>query len=277
VRNFDLFIAGSGVQLGVFAEGVLDALEPYLVLPEVKDPKLWFSGHVWVDNKSTSRFVYSFQASISQVGWYNTDLAKPEEIRSYDDFLHPKWKGKIGLHEPRRPGTGQSMWIYLWRVKGENYLKKLVDQGLFISEDLRQLTELLAKGRLAVALGPGDRVVAPFAQAGLPVKPIPIPKEGIQPAGGVGAVSVVKNPPHPNATKVFVNWLLSREGQEIFGKAVGQATRRLDVDTQWLQEIGMQAAKDVMPAEEYLRREIFLEDKLPLRKPAIELAEKILK
>jgi ABC-type Fe3+ transport system substrate-binding protein len=87
----------------------------------------------------------------------------------------------------------------------------------------------------------------------------------------------MKSPPHPNAAKVFVNWLLSKEGQEVFGKAVGQATRRLDVDTGWLQAVGYQAAKDVMTAEEYFKREIFLEDKLPLRKPAVELAEKLLK
>lgn len=276
-RNFDLFIAGSGVQLGVVAEGAVEPLEPYLVWPEVKNPKHWFGGHIWADNKNTNRFVYSFQAYITEPGWTHADLVKADEIRSYDDLLHPKWKGKIGFHDPRRAGAGQALWIYLWRVKGEGYLKRLVEHDLLISADLRQLAESLGKTRLAVAIGPGYRVLAPFAQAGLAVKPMPIPKEGIHATGGVGAVTVMKKPPHPNGAKVFVNWLLSKEGQEIFGKATGQATRRLDVNTSWLAEVGIQAAKDVLTVEEYLSRESGFEDKRPLRGPAEELAQRLLK
>jgi ABC-type Fe3+ transport system substrate-binding protein len=53
----------------------------------------------------------------------------------------------------------------------------------------------------------------------------------------------VRNSAHPNATKVFVNWLLSKEGQEVYGKAMGQATRRLDVDTKWLTEFGIRYSR----------------------------------
>ena len=59
-------------------------------LPEVKDPKQWWGGHLWVDN--AKRFVYTFQAYLSEVIWYNSDLVKPEEIRSLDDFLIPSGK-----------------------------------------------------------------------------------------------------------------------------------------------------------------------------------------
>jgi iron(III) transport system substrate-binding protein len=277
IRNFDVFIAGTAVQLGVVYEGAVEPFEPYMILPEVKEPKNWFGGHLWVDNKATKRFVYPFQAYVTEPGWYNSELFKGEEFRSYDDLLNPKLRGKIGIHEPRRPGTGQAIWIYLGIVKGESFLKKLAEQNLAVSADLRQLAELLAKGKVALVLGPGYRVLAPFVQAGLPLKPIPVPKEGIHATAGVGAITVMKNPPHPNAAKVFVNWLLSREGQEIFGKATGQATRRLDVDTKWLQQLGIQAAKDSLTVEEYLERESFFEDKIPLRQVPVELAEKLLK
>jgi ABC-type Fe3+ transport system substrate-binding protein len=77
----------------------------------------------------------------------------------------------------------------------------------------------------------------------------------MQVSSGVGCVAAVKNPPHPNAAKVFANWLLAKEGQDIFGKALGQGTRRLDVDTQWLSDIEVQAAKDFLRVEKYLKRE----------------------
>src|SRR4030095_2300849 len=47
-------------------------IEPWLALPEVKDPKQWWGGHLWIDN--AKRFIYTFQAYLSEVVWYNTDL-----------------------------------------------------------------------------------------------------------------------------------------------------------------------------------------------------------
>ena len=89
---------------------------------------------------------------------------------------------------------------------------------------------------------------------------------------------MVKNPPHPNAAKVFVNWLLSKEGQEIYGKAMTQGTRRLDVSTEWLKEFGIQGCREVMTVEDYLRLETHLESSvLKIRNPAIALATKLLK
>ena len=104
VRHFDLHIGGSSsIVSGMLDEGILDPIEPWLALPEVKDPKQWWGGHLWVDN--AKRFVYMFQAYLSEVIWYNTELVKPNEIRSLDDFLNPKWKGKIGYLDPRTPGS----------------------------------------------------------------------------------------------------------------------------------------------------------------------------
>ena len=88
----------------------------------------------------------------------------------------------------------------------------------------------------------------------------------------------VKNPPHPRAARVFVNWLLSKEGQELFVKVMHQATRRLDVDTKWLQEHGVRAAKDVMTVEHYHKVRNHLEDKYTrVRIPAAKFAEEVLK
>jgi hypothetical protein len=62
--------------------------------------------------------------------------------------------------------------------------------------------------------------------------------------GGYGHLTISKNLPHSNATRVFVNWLLGRDGQEIFRRAMGVASRRLDIDTRWLKEFGVIGAKD---------------------------------
>jgi len=277
VRHFDLHIGGSSsIISGMLDEGILDPIEPWLALPEVKDPKQWWGGHLWVDN--AKRFVYMFQAYLSEVIWYNTDLVKPNEIRSLDDFLNPKWKGKIGYLDPRTPGAGDSTWAFMWHVKGEEYLKKLVAQDLYLGRDQRVLAESLAKGRVAVMIGLSYYSFLPFLKAGLPIKALPTLKEGNYGTGGSGNLVIIKAPAHPNSTKVFVNWLLGREGQEIVTKALGQATRRLDVDTRFLKESGTIAAKDVMSVDDFWQIENQSEEKLDkVRKPAAKFARALLK
>ena len=276
VRHFDIHIGGSNsVVSGLLDEGVLEPLEAWLIIPEVKDPKNWWGGHMWVDR--AKRYIYSFQAYLTESMWRNENLAKAEEFRSYDDLLNPKWRGKIGILDPRTPGAGDSNWSYMWVTKGEDYLRKLVAQNLLIGRDQRLLGENLAKGKIAVVIGLTYYSLLPFVNAGLPVKPLPSLKEGTYGTGGSGNLAIIKNPPHPNATKVFVNWLFSKEGQEITTKALGQATRRLDVDTKWLREYGVMPAKDQLSVKDYLEAENQSEEKLEkVREPAVKLANKLL-
>jgi ABC-type Fe3+ transport system substrate-binding protein len=112
----------------------------------------------------------------------------------------------------------------------------------------------------------------------LPLKPVPAPKEGLPASNSFGVIGIVKNPPHPNATKVFINWFLSREGQDWYGRIMENGTRRLDVDTKWLKEIGVNAAKDALTLQEYHRLRNHLEDKYTkVRVPAGKFAGAILK
>ncbi|MGZ8464459.1 MAG: ABC transporter substrate-binding protein [Candidatus Binatia bacterium] len=277
VRHFDLHIGGSSsIISGMLDEGILDPIDPWLLLPEVRDAKQWWGGHLWVD--TTKRFIYMFQAYLPESIWYNSDLVKPSELRSFDDFLNPKWKGKIGYLDPRTPGGGDSNWSYMWQVKGEEYLKNLAAQDLFIGRDQRVLSESLAKGRVAIMIGNTYYSFMPFVKAGLPVKPLPTLKEGTFGTGGSGNLAIIKAPAHPNSTKVFVNWLLSRDGQEVFSRGLAQATRRLDVDTRWLRELGTIAAKDALSVEDFWRVENQSEEKLDkVRKPAQTSAHALLK
>jgi iron(III) transport system substrate-binding protein len=276
VRYYDVLLSGTLTPLSLLNAGILEALEPLFILPEVKDPRRWYGGHVWAD--TGKRFLYSFQAYQSENLWHNTQVMKPEEFRGYDDLLNVKWKGKIGFLDPRSSGGGTSTWAYLYKIKGEEFLKKLAAQELTLYRDQRLLGESLAKGRFALTVGVTYYSLAPFLKASQPIKPLPEPKEGSYTSSGSGALSVIKNSAHPNATRVFVNWLLGKEGQEVYGKAMGQATRRLDVDTKWLVEFGTRASKDFLSFEENQKRENSSEAVLTELWPkAIKLANELLK
>jgi iron(III) transport system substrate-binding protein len=248
-----------------------------LILPEVKDPRQWWAGHLWEDNVKTNRFIYSFSADFATPPFYNADLVKPGEINSYDDLLNAKWKGKIGLFEPRIPSAGQGLWGFLMKTKGKDFLQRLVEQNLFISRDGKQLADGLGKGTLAVALGVSQRFVDPYIKAGLAIKPLMSLKEGMSGSNGFGTVAVMKSAPHPNAAKVYLNWLLGKEGQDLYSRALTQGSRRFDVDTQWLAKFNTPAAKDVMSPDEYEKVRFYGEDIInEWREPAGEFARKIL-
>lgn len=275
VRYFDLLISGTSTPFAMLKLGLVEPFQPLMILPEVRDPKNWYGGHIWIDN--TKRFIYSFQAYQSENIWFNESLMKTEEIRSYDDLLLSNWKGRIGYLDPRTPGSGTATWAFLWKLKGEDYLRKLARQDLYLSRDQRQLADSLAKGKVALTIGLTYYSFLPYIKAAVAIKPVPEPREGTYTSCGSGALSVVKNPPHPNATKLFVNWLLSKEGQETYGKAMGQATRRLDVDTKWLTQFGVKAAKDFLTVQEHYRLENYGEETVTrIWDRSVDLAQEIL-
>lgn len=276
VHYFDLHIGGTeSVVSAMLPENILEPVEPFFILPEVKDPKQWWGGHIWVDN--AKRYIYNFVAYQTVSLWSNPNEYKPAEFDSFDDLLNPKLRGRIGISDPRTPGSGSSMWSHMNYIKGEEYLKKFVGQKLFVTRDLRLLAENLAKGKIAVTSGIGYSEFQPFIKANLPVTPLPVPKEGLYASGGYGHLVILKNQPHPNATRVFVNWLLGRDGQEIFARGMGVGTRRLEIDTKWLKEYGVIAAKDGLTIEQFYKMENQSEEKVyKIREPGAAVARKLL-
>jgi iron(III) transport system substrate-binding protein len=275
--TIDLHIGGTtSIFTGLLANQLLEPVMPSMLLATVRDEKNWWGGHIWADN--AKEYVYSFTAYMTETVWYNTTLVKPEEINSWDSLLDPKWKGKIAILDPRTPGSGESTWAFLWRIKGEPFLAKLVSQEMLIGRSQRQLAEAVARGKSAISIGLSYYTYLPFIKAGLPVKPISKIKEGYYAASGSGTVVLLKNPPHPNAAKVFLNWLLSTDGQTRFTKAMGQPTRRLGVDTRWTTEFGHVSAQEALTPAQYDELENASEKVvIKYRNPARQLAEKLIK
>jgi iron(III) transport system substrate-binding protein len=275
VRSIDLHIGGTtSIVTGLLERNLLEPIPPSMLLPDVSDPKNWWGGHIWVDN--AKKYIYSFTAYMTETVWFNSTLVSPAEIVSWDSLLDPKWKGRIAILDPRSPGSGESTWAFLWKIKGEQFLTKLAAQDMLVGRNLRQLGEAVARGKSAISIGLSYYTYLPFIKAGLPVRPLSVIKEGYYAATGSGNLAMLKNVPHPNASKVFVNWLLSKEGQTAFTKAMGQPTRRFDVDTRWTREFGHVAAKEALTPEKFDELENGSEEVvLKIRKPAMALAEKL--
>ena len=199
----------------LFPSKVFDPIKPALLLPEITDTSKWYEGkHHYSDPENQYIINYVGTATYGSIS-YNTKLVNAKDFKSYWDLLAPKWKGKIISRDVRVPGPGSGnarLFYYLPDV-GPSFIKKLygeMDTTLF--RDYRQGTDWLAVGKAAICF---------FCEAdvskaqGLPVDTFGpgVFKEGAGLVTQFGTLGLVNRAPHPNAAKVFINWLLSRKGQ----------------------------------------------------------------
>lgn len=216
--------------------GAMTPMDTALILPEVIDPKVWWKGSLlWVDNKHMS---LAFSAFTLPAYAINTTVIKPEELKSYRDLLNQKWKGKITLNDPTLAGIGEQGSSFLLETLGVEFLKELAKQEPVIVRDQRLQVEWLAHGKYPLALFCKSDPIAEFQKAGAPIKEL-IPVEGQALTGGTGNLSFIDQAPHPNAAKVFINWLLSREGQTLYSQAVLVQSAREDIPTDFLDPVKM--------------------------------------
>lgn len=165
----------------------------------------------------------------------NTELVKPGEIKGYRDLINPKWKGKVVINDPTMAGTGgKKMGVIGAYILGWDFVRELAKNEPIILRDQRLMVEWIAKGKYPVLLAPEPEIANEFKRAGAPLALI-FPVEGDYVTSGTSALGVLNRRPHPNAAKLFVNWLLSKEGSTILSKAVGVPSSRLDVSREGLE------------------------------------------
>ncbi|MBI4330999.1 MAG: extracellular solute-binding protein [Chloroflexi bacterium] len=245
LRASDVIVDGRNTVMNALKPaGVLGPVEPLLLLPEVRDPQAWFGGQLPLSPDGLSFLsTYTVAAPIA----INTDMVKAIEVTSMRDLLNPKWKGKIIMGDPTI-GTTLNWFASFSDVLGYDYMKALATMEPAVTPDKRLFAETVARGKYAIGIGLYDDV-STFIELGAPLALV-VPKEGATISAGAGCIYFLAKSPHPNAAKLFLNWILSREGQTAFGRSSGVASNRVDVPTDYL----LAAAKK-QPGIEYYTTE----------------------
>ncbi len=234
IYNADVFIDGATSIIDtLMATGGFKPIGQDLILPEVTDGSKWYWGKVkWFDDEKTHVIYAAFPEAPFEI---NTDIVKKNEIQSYRDLLDPKWKDKITMDDPTVAGSGNGWATSVGsKIMGDDFLWQFARQKPMISRDRRQEIEWLAKGKYHVLAGASMPEYTEFKRMGAPVEVL-VPKEGTWLTQSRGSMSLMNNAPHPNAAIVYLNWALSKEGQEVICRSEGFQSGRTDVPTDFLE------------------------------------------
>jgi iron(III) transport system substrate-binding protein len=277
----DIAVAGTTTALAslVPANAVVP-LQPYLVGPEAKDVSKWRDRkHHFSD--STEKYNLYFGARVQVAFVYNTELNPPatmkSKIKTWQDLLNPEWKGKIAILDPRQAGAGLDLSTYWYTNEkqglGKEFIRKLfTTQEIFVSREEQQILDFVARGRHAVAIGPSGTLTFQLISRGLPLALFgsgALPGEGFVTASN-GTITVVRNAPHQNAIKVYIDYLLSQEGQINWSKASGLASLRTDVPKDHIPEV-------LVPDEGVKYQETHLEKYVMMRKEIVDFLNTVMR
>lgn len=247
----DVIMAGGTTAVTrLVPNGVLDPIAPVLFRPDVVDTSRWFKGkHLYSDPEEKYVLAFSGTADAApMVVRFNSEKLPIEEaskIGSVWKFLDKRFAGQIAALPPTIAGAGGTYFVAMVHPDlGEKYLRRFYDPELKVTftEDFRQIADGVAKGKYALAMfvGSAGRDIDNLGKKGLPVANFSSVLKGRllkeRPVvGGSGAsnnIMVANQRPHPNATKLFVNWFLSKEGQtamQTTSDRIPDQTFRLDV------------------------------------------------
>jgi iron(III) transport system substrate-binding protein len=145
---------------------------------------------------------------------------------TWEDMLQPEFKGKIGFKDAVTAGTAYAQYFLLREKFGKAFWERMALQGPTISRSASDVMGALLSGDILVA---GEMAGYKIQEAEEARQPI----VGVWPEDGVpfipGPVAILARSGHPNAAKLFVDFALSKAGQERFRDLVRAYSARSDV------------------------------------------------
>jgi iron(III) transport system substrate-binding protein len=213
-NKFDV-LGGTSTSHEVLMKAGLIARNMTPVRKELRD------GFVDADGYRVMPFTYAFV-----IGYNTRTVPKDQRPRSYDELLQPKWKGEIGLE------AAAYEWLAaLIDTMGEDkalaFARKLAAQNPRVQQGSTLLVQQMSAGEFKVLIDALHYQVENFKLQGAPVDyVVPDPLLIKDPSG----LWLAKYSPHPHSAALFIDFLLSREGQQLFVQSNRLVARK---DVEW--------------------------------------------
>ena len=238
IYDADVAMLGPSSTRRLLAADTFQPLEPLLMLPDVLDrSEGWQFDFIPWDAQDTEQQYVTY--AVAQIAtnfmtqlWYNTETVSQEDLdnlQSWDDLLDDRWKGRILIGDLSAGSAGGDQAV-AWLFLGQDWLERLLrEMDVQVTgrggTEIREYCDILARGDADIATFAGDAgdCLADARDLSLPVDEIQYSFQ----EGTIGtlrsAMAVVDQAPNPNAAKLWVNWLLSKEGQTVWNELNAEA------------------------------------------------------
>jgi iron(III) transport system substrate-binding protein len=206
-------------------QGFFDPIRPF-ASPEIADNGKWHGGFGYIFTDNEQKYFPTMLYFAEYRLWINRDVISEAQLTSSGQLLEPAFKGKISIQNPQS-GGGLAAVAQLFMLNGEQYIRDLFQkQGLVATSDKRQIVEWLTRGKYPIALGLEQGFLLDFKKKGVGqnVKAVKNSQDD-----SVRVLHLINKAPHPNAARVYINWILSAEGQREVVKGLEGVSMRTDV------------------------------------------------
>jgi iron(III) transport system substrate-binding protein len=174
--------------------------------------------HIPPEHRDPDGHYATVRSSLCVIG-YNTELVKRASApKSFADLLDPKWKGKIVKAHPSYSGTVMTTTYQMVRELGWPYLEKLSQQNVMQVQSATDTPKKILLGERAVMADGNESNVFLLKEAGKPIDVV-YAAEGSPTVVQPSAIFVAA--PHPNAARLFQNYLFTVEAQQLFVEVGG--------------------------------------------------------
>ena len=167
----------------------------------------------FVSNFKTDDGRWTILRASVMVPVYNSKLVKPDQVpTSYLDFLKPEWKNKLVIADPNYGGFATITMIATVNKFGMDYYEKLAANNPRRWGSAAGTLTLVERGEALMTTGAVAYTTYNHIKKGEPIK-MAVPKEGVPFVRSPAAV--LAKAPHPNAARVFMDFLFSQEVQQL--------------------------------------------------------------
>jgi iron(III) transport system substrate-binding protein len=176
--------------------------------------------------------------------------------QSWWDLTKPYWKNKLTIDNLEVSGTGYNWLTAIVNDErlGWKFIEQLGRNKPVLERGHAGMAQKVAAGEYAAAVEMAD-----FHLKNIRAAAASVPVRGVWPKEGVPhepwTAGILKRAPHPNAAKLYMDFLLSPEGQAIYVKLMGWRSARPDVPAPDLKEAPASAEtiKPGLPLDETLK------------------------
>jgi len=176
--------------------------------------------------KDKDGFYFGMRATLSVIAYNPKSVAEKDAPKTWKDLLNPKWKGKMVSAHPGYSGIIMTHVLALVNLYGWEYFRELAKNGLHMVQSANDPAGVVASGERPVGANGAEYFYYKTQKQGNPIKII-YPNEGIPLV--VSPVAIAKDAPHPNAAKLFSEYIFAKESQQLLADREGLYTGHPEV------------------------------------------------